>query len=66
MAVADAYGEDAAKKIEVLSAFSVIYVHALGVVYHEGFLVIVGHPGEKVVLVLIENLFIFQSATNPL
>ncbi len=65
MAVADAYGEDAAKKIEVLPALNVVYKHSLRMVNHEGFLVIVGHPGKKVVLVLIENLFFFHCATSP-
>jgi hypothetical protein len=36
------------------------------VVYHEGFLVIVGHPGEKVVLVLFEDFFLFHRAPRSL
>jgi hypothetical protein len=34
-------------------------------VYHDGFLVIVGYPREKVVLVFFEDFFLLHRAPRP-
>ena len=63
--MADANGENAAKKIQEFFAVGILNVVIFGVIHHQGLVVIGGDTGKKIFFLFVED-FLFVHSFNQL